>query len=71
MEGLIFGILRYPGDVALLKNRHIKSITPCEGMRIPESGKFLFVESGTLGFGIRNTAAGIRNPTNDRIAIFH
>ena len=44
---------------------------PCEGIRIPESGKFLLAESGTLGFGIRNTAAGIRNPANDGIAIFH
>ena len=28
----------------------------------PESRKFLFVESGILGFGKRNTAQGIRNP---------
>ena len=28
----------------------------CKGIRIPESGKFLLVESGILGFGIRNTA---------------
>ena len=28
-----------------------------------ESGKLLLVESGILGFGIRNTAQGIRNPT--------
>ena len=27
----------------------------------PESEKFLLVESETLGFGIRNTAQGIRN----------
>ena len=33
--------------------------------RNPESGKFLLVESGILGFGIRNTAQGIRNPTYD------
>ena len=25
-----------------------------------------FVESGILGFGIRKTAQGIRNPTNDK-----
>ena len=31
----------------------------------PESGKFLLVESGILGFGIRNSDQGIRNPTND------
>ena len=30
-----------------------------------ESVKFLLVESGILGFGIRNTAQGIRNPTKD------
>ena len=34
-----------------------------KGIRILESGKFLPVESGILGFGIRNTAQGIRNPT--------
>ena len=31
----------------------------------PESGTFLLVESGILGFEIQNTAQGIRNPTND------
>ena len=31
-------------------------------MGIPESEKFLNVESGLLGFGIRNTAQGTRNP---------
>ena len=31
----------------------------------PESMKFLLVEFGILGFGIRNTAPGIRNPTKD------
>ena len=30
-----------------------------------ESVKFLLVESEILGFGIRNTAQGIRNPTKD------
>ena len=40
-------------------------IAPCNGIRIPECGKFLFMESGILGFGIRNTAQGIRNHTND------
>ena len=34
-------------------------------VRIPESGKFLLLESGILGFGIRNTALEIRNPFND------
>ena len=36
-----------------------------EGIRIPKSGKFLFVDSGILGFGIQNTAQGIGNLTND------
>ena len=31
----------------------------------PESAKNLHVESGILGFRIRNTAQGIRNPTKD------
>ena len=33
----------------------------------PDSGirEFLIVESRILGFGIRNTAQGVRNPTND------
>ena len=34
-------------------------------IRIPEAGKFWLVESGILGFGIRNSVQGIRNPTND------
>ena len=38
---------------------------PCKEIRIPESMKFLLVESGILGFGIQNTAVGIRNPTED------
>ena len=45
--------------------------TPCKGIWIPESGKFfgklLLVESAILGFGIRNTAQGIRNPLTIRI----
>ena len=40
-------------------------VAPCNGIPIPESGKFLPMESGILGFGIRNTAQEIRNPTND------
>ena len=32
----------------------------------PDSGfREIFVESGILGFGIRNSALGIRNSTND------
>ena len=38
-------------------------VAPCKGIRIPESRNFLLVESGILGFGIRNPAQGIRNPT--------
>ena len=38
---------------------------PCEGIRVLESVKFLLVESGILGFGMRNTAQRIRNPTKD------
>ena len=39
------------------------NIVLCKGIRIPESVKFLLVESGILGFGIRNTGQGNRNPT--------
>ena len=35
-------------------------VPPCKGTQIPESWKF-----GSLGFGIRHTAKGIRNITND------
>ena len=42
-----------------------QSFAPCKGIRIPESRNFLLVESGILGFGIRNPALGIRNPTKD------
>ena len=38
---------------------------PCKEIRIPESMKFMLVESGILGFGIQNTAVGIWNPTKD------
>ena len=49
----------------------------CEVARIPESGKLLLVEyeirkissllveSGILGFGIRNSSQGIQSPAND------
>ena len=42
-----------------------QNIAPCKGIWISESGKFSLVNSGIQGFGIRNTAFGIRNPTND------
>ena len=35
--------------------------TPCKGIWIPGCRKFLLMESEILGFGIRNTAQGIRN----------
>ena len=35
-------------------------IARCKEIRIPQSGKFLNVESGIQGLGIRNIALGIR-----------
>ena len=43
------------------------NVVPCKGIRILESRKFLIVESGILGFGILNTAQGIRNSTLIRL----
>ena len=40
-------------------------IAPCKGIRIRETRNFLLVDSGILGFGIRNPALSIRNPTKD------
>ena len=37
----------------------------CKGIRIPGSERLLLVESGILGFGIRNAAQRIRNLTED------
>ena len=37
----------------------------CKGVWVPESGKFWLVKAGILGFGIQNTAQGIRNPTEE------
>ena len=37
----------------------------CKRVRIPQTGKFLLVESEILGLGIRNTTQRIRNPTKD------
>ena len=39
------------------------SFSPCKGIWILESWKFLLVVSGILGFGIRNTAIGVQSPT--------
>lgn len=36
----------------------------CKGIRIPESRKFLLLESGLPSLGNRNTAVGIWNPTD-------
>jgi len=43
----------------------VQCVAPCKGIRIPESTNFVLVESGILGFGIRNPALRIRNPTKD------
>ena len=43
------------------ENRH------CTVIRNLKSGKFVLVEFGILGFGIRNPVQWIRNPTNDGI----
>ena len=46
----------------LIRSPHIRE----SGFRNrPESRKFLLVQSGILGFGIRNTSQGIWNPTKD------
>ena len=37
----------------------------CMAIQIPDSGKFLLMEGGIVGYGIRNSALEIRNPTND------
>ena len=46
-----------------------EAVCPCKEIRSPESGKFLLVESGipcrNLSWATRNTAQGIRNPTNN------
>ena len=40
-------------------------IFPCKGIWILESENFLLVKSENFASGIRNTAQGIRNPTNN------
>ena len=73
--------IRNPGKVCLWNPESGKSLPSESGIREifacgirnpgkfclwnPESGKFFLVESGILGFGIRITAQGIWNPTND------
>ena len=39
-------------------------LAQCKGIQIPQSGKFWLVESGILGFEIRNTAQGVKNPSS-------
>ena len=41
------------------------NVASCKRIGISEFGKFLLVESGFLGHGVRNIAQGIRNPFND------
>ena len=49
------------------KSKVISSSDVAKGKsgRIPKSGNLLLVESGHLGFDIRNTAQAIRNPANN------
>ena len=42
-----------------------RKLIPFKGIWIPESGKFLLVDSRILDFGMRNTAVAVRNPTNN------
>ena len=42
-----------------------EKVAPFKGNWILESEKFLLVETGILGSGMRKTAEGIRNPTYD------
>ena len=41
---------------------------PCRGIRIPEAGKVLLVESRIQCFGISNTAQGIGDPNQVPLA---
>ena len=43
-------------------NPFLFCFAPCKVIRIPESRKFLLVESGILGSGIQNPAFGIQDP---------
>ena len=42
-----------------------RKFAPCKGIQIPESTNFSVLESGILGFRIRNPALRIWNPAND------
>ena len=54
MEGLIFGILRYLTKLPYFKFQLSR-------------GTRELLESGILGFGIRDRAQGIQNPASDTI----
>ena len=65
-------LLSYQYNTALRATYKVGSVRPqtlfssCKEIWIPgSSGIFVLVESGILVFGIRNTAQGIQNPTND------
>ena len=48
------------------KPLHVHDFAPGRRILNPESEKIVLAESGIFGgFGIRNAAKGIRNPTND------
>ena len=49
----------------LFLDSYMYPFAPCKGIWIPESGKILLAESWIIGFGIRNTTQGIRNPTTN------
>ena len=57
-----------PTELSRNKKRLKSTIWPhamdsgIRSLRNPKSGKFLLVESGILGFGVRNTSQGSRNP---------
>ena len=53
---VVEGLQKSPG---YLEKQLSWKVAPRNGIRIPESGKVVFVESGILGFGIRNKS---RNP---------
>ena len=47
------------------RNLFMVNVALCKRIRISEFGKFLLVDSGIQGFGVRNIAQGIRNSFND------
>ena len=63
------GTRQFSHKPACCRPNHFRIATwnkaPWKGTRIPVSVKVLPVESGILGFGIRNTAQGIQNSCNN------